>query len=194
MLERVQALRCAPALRAPAAAWTRPPRARVLAFIGATGKTELAYEEVGAMKRNSRALSTQRAGRLGRPPEAVGLQKRSARWPRTAEEVNEVYAGAVDTIRASMMEKQSTLTPGSANHAFLGKLLALPPDKLFEEVLKALYPNPERVGCPPYRVLMELGTRKRSLDDEWVEHITHCYPCSMELRRLVRAYMPPDAS
>ena len=46
VLGRVQALRSAPALRAPAAAWTRPPRARGMAFIGATGKTELGTGDV----------------------------------------------------------------------------------------------------------------------------------------------------
>src|SRR5262249_34233757 len=46
VLGRAQALRSAPALGAPAAAWTRPPRARGMAFIGATGKTELGTEDV----------------------------------------------------------------------------------------------------------------------------------------------------
>jgi hypothetical protein len=115
-------------------------------------------------------------------------------WPRTAAEVDEVYAGAIDTIRKWIRKKQATFSPGSANHAFCENLLDLPPDRLFEEVMKDSYPNPERVGCPPYRILMELGTRRRGIDDPWHEHIAHCYPCHIELRTLFRAYQPPDPS
>jgi hypothetical protein len=83
---------------------------------------------------------------------------------------------------------------GSANRALFQKLQDLPPEKVFDELMSRSYPNPERVGCPPYRILMELGTRRRSLDDPWYEHIAHCHPCSTELRTLVRSYMPPDPS
>jgi hypothetical protein len=139
------------------------------------------------MNKKSRVLSTWR-------PRRSRLPERMPRRPRSAEEVDEVYAGAVERIRESIREKQSTVLPGSANHTLLEKLHDLPPDKLFEELLKVSYPNPERAGCPPYRVLMELATRIRGLDDPWFEHIGHCYPCSMELRPLVRAYVPPDPS
>jgi hypothetical protein len=113
---------------------------------------------------------------------------------RTAEEVDRIYADAIDTLRDWICEKQSTLPEGSPEHSFFEALYDLPPDKLFEEILRDSYPNPERSGCPPYRVLMELGTRRRGLDDPWFEHIRHCYPCTVELRPLVRAYMPPDPS
>jgi hypothetical protein len=144
------------------------------------------------MNRRWRVVSTPRRWRLRRRAEATGVRRRTSRWPRTADEVEKVYAAAIDRIRKWINEKQATFPPGSPNHAFLERLHGLPPDKLFEEILKGSYPNPERVGCPPYRVLMELGTRRRGLDDPWLEHIAHCYPCHMELRPLVRAYMPPD--
>jgi len=194
VLGRVQALRSAPALRAPAAAWTRPSRARRFAFIGSTGNTELGTRDVGAMNRKSHVRSTPRPRRLRRRPKAAAVPRRMPCRPRTAEEVDRIYADAIDTIRDWICEKLSTLPPGSPNQTFLENLHDLPPDKLFEEILKASYPNPERVGCPPYRVLMELGTRRRGLDDPWFEHIEHCYPCTMELRPLVRAYKPPDPS
>ena len=146
------------------------------------------------MNIKSRVVSTPQPWLLPRRPEAAGVRRRMRRWPRTADEVEKVYAAAIDRIREWISEKQSTFPPGSPNHAFLERLHELPPTKLFEEILKGLYPNPERVGCPPYRILMELGTRRRGLDDPWFEHIAHCYPCTMELRRLVRAYMPPDPS
>ena len=147
------------------------------------------------MNRKSRVLSILWPRRLRRRPEAADLRKRKARWrPRTAEEVDKIYADGIDTIRKWIREKQSTYAPGSANHAFCEKMLDLPPEKLIEEVWKDTHPNPERVGCPPYRILMEFGTRRRDLDDPWYEHILHCYPCAMELRPLVRAYMPPDPS
>jgi len=146
------------------------------------------------MNGKSGVVSTPRPWRLRRRPEAAGARRRMRRWPRTADEVEEVYAAAIDRIRKWIREKQSTFPPGSPNHAFLERLHELPPAKLYEEILRGLYPNPERVGCPPYRILMELGTRRRRLDDPWFEHIAHCYPCTMELRPLVRAHMLPDPS
>jgi len=146
------------------------------------------------MNRKSRGVATSQLRRSRQGPRGLGFRKRMPRRPRTAEEVDEIYAAGIANIRTWIREKQSTLQPGSANRAFLERLHDLPPDRLFEEILKASYPNPERVGCPPYRILMELGTRRRGLDDPWFEHIEHCYPCTMELRPLVRAYMPPDPS
>ena len=99
------------------------------------------------------------------------MNRKSPRRQRTAEEVDEIYASAIDKIRCWIREKRSTLPPGSANRALLEELQDLPPEKVFDELLSRSYPNPERVGCPPYQVLMELGTRTRSLDDPWFEHI-----------------------
>jgi len=113
---------------------------------------------------------------------------------RTAEEVDAIYADAINALRDWICEKQSTLPEESPLYAYFEALYDLPPDKLFDEILKVSHPNPERQGCPPYRVLMELATRRRGLDDPWFEHIGHCYPCSKELRPLVRAYLPPDPS
>lgn len=146
------------------------------------------------MNRKSRVHSTPRLRRLRSVPGAAGLGKRMLQRERTAEEVDEIYAGAVDKIRCWIREKLSTLPSGSANRALLEKLQDLPPEKVFDELMSRSHPNRERVGCPPYRILMELGTRTRSLDDPWFEHIAHCHPCSTELRTLVRAYMPPDPS
>jgi hypothetical protein len=122
------------------------------------------------------------------------LQKRTPLRQRTAEEIDEIYASAIDKMRCWIKEKLSTLPPGSANRALLEKWQGLPPDKVFDELMSRSYPNPERVGCPQYRILMELGTRTRSLDDAWHEHIAHCHPCSTELRTLVRSYKPPEPS
>ena len=146
------------------------------------------------MNRKSRVHSTPRPRRLRRVPGAPGLGKGMLQRQRTAEEVDEIYAGTVDKIRYWISEKLSTLPPGSANRSLLEKLRDLPPEKVFDELMSRSYPNPERAGCPPYRILMELGTRARPLDDPWFEHIAHCHPCSTELRTLVRAYMPPDPS
>jgi hypothetical protein len=146
------------------------------------------------MNRKSRVLSTRRQRPWRRDSGTAGLPKRIFRRQLTAEQVDEIYASAIDKIRCSIREKVSTLPPGSANRALLEQLQHLPPEKAFDELLSRSYPNPERVGCPPYRVLMELGTRTRSLDDPGHEHIAHCHPCSAELRTLVRSYMPPDPS
>jgi hypothetical protein len=146
------------------------------------------------MSRKSRLLSTRRPRPLRRDSETAGLHKRTPRQQRTAEEIDEIYASAIDKMRCWIREKLSTLPSGSANRALLEKLQDLPPEKVFDELMSRSHPNRERVGCPPYRILMELGTRTRSLDDPWFEHIAHCHPCSTELRTLVRAYMPPDPS
>ena len=146
------------------------------------------------MNRKSRVLSTRRQRPLRRDSGTTGVPKRIFRRQLTAEQVDEIYASAIDKIRCWISEKVSTLPAGSANRALLEKLQHLPPEKAFDELLSRSYPNPERVGCPPYRILMELGTRTRSLDDPWYEHIAHCHPCSTELRTLVRSYMPPDPS
>lgn len=67
-------------------------------------------------------------------------------------------------------------------------------DKQFQDLLSALeivlqqdHPNPNRVGCPPFSTLERLA--RFSSDDLPVEqtilmHITECYPCAEELRRL----------
>ena len=146
------------------------------------------------MNRKSRVLSTRRQRPLRRDSEKTGLPRRIFRRQLTAEQVDEIYASAVDKTQCWIREKLSTLPPGSANRALLEKLQDLPPEKVFDELLSRSYPNPERVGCPPYLILMELGTRTRSLDDPWYEHIAHCHPCSTELRTLVRSCMPPDPS
>jgi hypothetical protein len=146
------------------------------------------------MSRKSRVLSIRRHRPLRRDSGTAGLPKRTSGRQPTPDEVDEIYASAIDKIRCWISENVSTLPPGSANRAFLEKLQHLPPEKAFDELLSRSYPNPERVGCPPYRILMELGTRSRSLDDPWYEHIAHCHPCSTELRTLVRSYKPPEPS
>ena len=146
------------------------------------------------MSSKSRVLSNRRQRPFRRDSGTAGLPKRMSRRQLTAKQVDEIYASAIDKVRCWIQEKLSTLPPGSANRALLEKLQDLPTEKVFDELLSRSYPNPERVGCPPYRILMELGTRTRSLDDSWYEHITHCHPCSIELRTLVRSYMPPAPS
>jgi hypothetical protein len=171
VLERVQALRSAPAPW-DACGGLDPPSARP-------------RDGIYRSDREDRARNRRRE---------QAMNRRSPSRQRTAEEVDEIYASAIDKIRCWIREKRSTLPPGSANRALLEELQDLPPEKVFDELLSRSYPNPERVGCPPYQVLMELGTRTRSLDDPWFEHIWHCHPCSTELRTLVRSYAPPDPS
>ncbi len=122
------------------------------------------------------------------------LRRRRAPEKWTAEWVDQTYAGAIEKIRRSIREKLETLPPGSANRALLERLRDLPPEKLLDEISSRAHPNPERVGCPPYRVLMELATRRRGLDDPVFEHIEHCHPCGVELGRMVRAFKPPNPS
>jgi hypothetical protein len=68
-------------------------------------------------------------------------------------------------------------------------------DKKFQDLLAALetvlqqdHPNPNRVGCPSHSTLERLAQFSSGDDvpaDETVlMHITECYPCAEELRRL----------
>jgi hypothetical protein len=112
----------------------------------------------------------------------------------TEEWVDQTYANAIEKIRRFIAEKIETLPPDSKIREDLERLHDLPPETLLNEISSRAYRNPERVGCPPYRVLMGLATRRRGLDDPVFEHIHHCHPCGAELGRMVRAFKPPNPS
>ena len=57
------------------------------------------------------------------------------------------------------------------------KLQGLAPETLFDEIYSRVDANPERAGCPPYRILMELATRARPFEDPAWEHVMRCPPC-----------------
>lgn len=59
-----------------------------------------------------------------------------------------------------------------------------PPDNEAEELLKWANPNPERVGCPPFDVLVELSRRQRPPSDEAYKHLGRCSPCYRQVRAL----------
>lgn len=73
------------------------------------------------MNRKSRVLSSRPQRPLRRDPGTTGLAMRMSRRQLTAEQVDEIYASAVDKIRCWISEKPSTLPPGSANRALLEK-------------------------------------------------------------------------
>jgi hypothetical protein len=72
-------------------------------------------------------------------------------------------------------------------------------DKQFQDLLSALetvlqqdHPNPNRVGCPPRSTLERLAQffgGDLPVDQSVLMHITECYPCAEELKRL-RAARP----
>jgi hypothetical protein len=43
-------------------------------------------------------------------------------------------------------------------------------------------PNPDRIGCPPRNVLIELAGRKRPIGDPAYDHLIKCSPCYLEVR------------
>jgi hypothetical protein len=67
-------------------------------------------------------------------------------------------------------------------------------DKKFQDLLAALetvlqqdHPNPNRVGCPPHSTLERLAQFSCGdlpVDQSVLMHISECYPCAEELRRL----------
>lgn len=55
-----------------------------------------------------------------------------------------------------------------------------------DEVLGGANPNPERVGCPPREVLIDLARRRQPLGAPAYEHLLKCSPCYREFRSLQR--------
>ena len=51
-----------------------------------------------------------------------------------------------------------------------------------DELFGRGYPNPERVGCPPRKVLISLARRERPIGDPAYDHIKECSPCYLEGR------------
>jgi hypothetical protein len=54
----------------------------------------------------------------------------------------------------------------------------------YQKAVQAVYPNPERHGCPGSEVLGDLAARSGRHEeiegDERWEHVTHCAPCYQE--------------
>jgi hypothetical protein len=108
----------------------------------------------------------------------------------TEEWVDQTYAGGIEKIRRALTEKLATLPAGSAMRANVARLLDLRDETLLDEIYSRVHANPERAGCPPYRILIELATRTRSIDDPAWEHVARCHPCSKEVRTMTRACQP----
>lgn len=114
----------------------------------------------------------------------------------TAEDVDRIYARAVEKIRRAIREKISTLPHGNPKRAWLESLHDIPPEALFDELMAGAYPNPERIGCPPRDVLITLARRERPIGDPAYAHLTRCSPCYLEGRAIQEAdaLQPRDRS
>ncbi len=94
---------------------------------------------------------------------------------------------AVAKLRQVLATKASEVPPGSPEQERLLAKLALSDEALIDEIYSHVNANPDRVGCPPHSVLVELGTRARPVTDPLWEHVIHCSPCAIEARTLHRA-------
>jgi hypothetical protein len=143
------------------------------------------------MQRKSRFLSVRRLWRSGGVSLSRGVRNLMTRRRLTPKEwVDHTYAGGIEKIRRALTEKLGTLPAGSARRAYVERLLDLRDETLLDEIYSRVHANPERAGCPPYRILIELATRTRSIDDTAWEHVGRCHPCSTEVRTITRAYQP----
>jgi len=62
-------------------------------------------------------------------------------------------------------------------------LLFVPADEI-DFVFGYANPNPERIGCPSYEVLVALSRRERPIGDHAYGHLGECSDCYREMRSL----------
>jgi hypothetical protein len=91
---------------------------------------------------------------------------------------------AVQHVRQILTEQASRAAPGSPEQHRLHQKLALPDDALLDDLYSHIHPNPDRVGCPPRSVLIDLAQRTRPLTDPWWAHLLECAPCRIDVRTL----------
>jgi hypothetical protein len=96
----------------------------------------------------------------------------------------------MEKIRRALTEKRATLPVGSPMHLYVQTLLGLADELLLDAIYSHVHANPQRTGCPPHRILLELATRARPLTDPAWEHVLNCFPCSTEVRTMHRAHQP----
>jgi hypothetical protein len=143
------------------------------------------------MQRKSRFVSIRPLWRSLGTSLSGGVRNLMTRRRLTPEEwVDQTYAGGIEKIRRALTEKLTTLPAGSAMRTYVERLQGLSDETLLDEIFSRVHANPERAGCPPYRILIELATRTRSIDDPAWEHVLRCHPCSTEVRTMTRAYQP----
>lgn len=94
---------------------------------------------------------------------------------------------AVTKLRQVIAAKASEAPPGSPEQERLLAKLALSDEALIDDIYSHVNANPDRVGCPPHSVLVELATRARPITDPLWDHVIHCSPCAIEARTLHRA-------
>jgi hypothetical protein len=82
----------------------------------------------------------------------------------------------VQKLRNLITEKANRFPTGSPDRYRLLETLELSDDALLDELFSHVDPNPDRVGCPPDAILIELAQRTRPFSDRWWEHIMKCAP------------------
>lgn len=143
------------------------------------------------MQRKARLPANRRSKRSPRTSLSRAVRDPTIRRGLTPEEwVDQTYERGMQKIRRALEEKLLTLPPGSRLRAYVEELQGLPNERLYDEIHSRVHANPERAGCPPYRVLVELATRTRGIDDPEWEHIASCHPCLSEVCTMSRAYRP----
>jgi hypothetical protein len=53
-----------------------------------------------------------------------------------------------------------------------------------DELFAGANPNPDRIGCPPDSVLVEIAQKSKPQDDPIFNHVERCSPCYQRLREL----------
>lgn len=130
------------------------------------------------------------------PLRALRTGLRSVRrrlWRTPAERVDDIFNGAMRKMRGVLECRRDVLPLGSPNRAYVEHLLTLGDEQLLDWYGSNALANPNRTGCPPYRVLLTLATSEWGSNHPAWEHVHGCYPCSIEIRTMHRAHEPRPA-
>lgn len=114
-------------------------------------------------------------------------------WRTPAERVDDIFDGAMFKMRSIMERRRDILPDGSRNRAYVEHLLTLGDEALLDWYCSNLHANPNRTGCPPYRVLLTLATSEWGSKHTAWDHVRGCYPCSVEIRTMHRVHEPRPA-
>lgn len=114
-------------------------------------------------------------------------------WRTPAERVDDIFDGAMRKMRGILERRRDVLPLGSPNRSYVEHLLTLNDEQLLEWYGSLAHANPDRVECPPYRVLLTLATSEWGSKHPAWEHVHNCYPCIVEVRTMHRAHEPRPA-
>lgn len=117
------------------------------------------------------------------------LRRRVEKLVREAED----YVCSVRELRSQLAQQRDALPLHDDMRTVLTEVLKLTDRELCDSYLAAIYPNPERLGCPSHETLVGLAIRDDQTEPEW-DHILECFPCILDVRRINEAEGVPSGT